>query len=178
MQYHPDRNPGDKHAEERFKEANEAYAVLSDADKRAHFDRFGTAGPAAGGGFTDTGFGTLFEDIFENFFSGGARSSRRSRAARGEDLQYELKITLEEAAAGVETKIQIPRLEPCDACRGTGVEAGSRPETCDPFHRRRGGPRTPRLPPGAPPRPQWQGAGPPKPPPRTPGPGGGRPPAQ
>src|SRR2546428_4626476 len=126
MQYHPDRNPGDKHAEERFKEANEAYAVLSDADKRAHFDRFGTAGPAAGGGFTDTGFGTLFEDIFENFFSGGARSSRRSRAALGEDLQYELKITLEEAAAGVETKIQIPRLEPCDACRGTGVEAESR----------------------------------------------------
>src|SRR5439155_27002141 len=141
MQYHPDRNPGDKHAEERFKEVNEAYAVLSDPEKRAHFDRFGTA-PTTGGGFTDTGFGTLFEDIFENFFSGGGRSSRRSRAARGEDLQYELKITLEEAAAGVETKIQIPRLEPCDACRGTGVEAGSRLETCDLCHGRREARRT------------------------------------
>src|SRR2546428_10636078 len=158
MQYHPDRNPGDKHAEERFKEANEAYAVLSDADKRAHFDRFGTAGPAAGGGFTDTGFGTLFEDIFENFFSGGARSSRRSRAARGEDLQYELKITLEEAAAGVETKIQIPRLEPCDACRGTGVEAGGPPRTGDPRPRPRAGPRPPGLPPGAHPPPPRDGA--------------------
>ncbi|OLC11311.1 MAG: molecular chaperone DnaJ, partial [Candidatus Rokubacteria bacterium 13_1_40CM_69_96] len=159
MQYHPDRNPGDKHAEERFKEANEAYAVLSDADKRAHFDRFGTAGPAAGGGFTDTGFGTLFEDIFENFFSGGARSSRRSRAARGEDLQYELKITLEEAAAGVETKIQIPRLEPCDACRGTGVEAGSRLETCDLCHGRGEVRRTHGFLTVAQPCPKCQGAG-------------------
>jgi len=137
MQYHPDRNPGDKHGEERFKEISEAYAVLSDPEKRAHFDRFGTVGPAAGGGVADTGFGTLFEDIFENFFSGGARSSRRSRATRGEDLQYELKITLEEAAADVETKIQIPRLEPCDACGGTGVEPGGRLETCD-FCRGRG----------------------------------------
>jgi len=159
MQYHPDRNPGDKHAEERFKEANEAYAVLSDADKRAHFDRFGTAGPAAGGGFTDTGFGTLFEDIVENFFAGGARSSRRSRAARGEDLQYELKITLEEAAAGVETKIQIPRLEPCDACRGTGVEAGSRLETCDLCHGRGEVRRTHGFLTVAQPCPKCQGAG-------------------
>jgi molecular chaperone DnaJ len=131
MQYHPDRNPGDKGAEERFKEVNEAYAVLSDPEKRAQFDRFGTVGPAPGGGFTDTGFGTLFEDIFENFFSAGAGSNRRSRATRGEDLQYELKITLEEAAAGVETKIQVPRLEPCEACQGTGVEPGSRLEPCD-----------------------------------------------
>src|SRR3989454_3978824 len=150
MQYHPDRNPGDKDGEERFKEVSEAYAVLSDPEKRAHFDRFGTVGPAAGAG--DTGFGTLFEDIFENFFSGGARSSRRSRASRGEDLQYELKITLEEAAAGVETKIQIPRLEPCDACGGTGVEPGSPLDTCG-FCRRRGeGPRTPGFLPGARPR--------------------------
>ena len=130
MQFHPDRNRGDKDAEERFKEANEAYAVLSDPDKRAHYDRFGTAGPGVGPGFGDTGFGTLFEDIFENFFSGGGRG-RGSRAARGEDLQYELKITLEEAAVGLETKIQIPRLERCEACAGAGVEPGSRLETCD-----------------------------------------------
>ncbi|PYN31251.1 MAG: molecular chaperone DnaJ [Candidatus Rokuibacteriota bacterium] len=130
MQFHPDRNRGNKEAEERFKEVNEAYAVLSDPDKRAHFDRFGTAGPGAGPGFGDTGFGTLFEDIFENFFSGGGRG-RGSRAARGEDLQYELKITLEDAAAGLDTKIQIPRLERCEACSGAGVEPGSRLETCD-----------------------------------------------
>jgi len=130
MQYHPDRNRGNKEAEERFKEVNEAYAVLSDPDKRAHFDRFGTAGPGVGPGFGDTGFGTLFEDIFENFFTGGGRG-RGSRAARGEDLQYELKITLEEAAAGLETKVQVPRLETCETCGGTGAEAGTRRVACD-----------------------------------------------
>ena len=130
MQFHPDRNPGNKQAEERFKSVNEAYAVLSDPDKRAHYDRFGTVGGAAG--FGDTGFGTLFEDIFENLFTGGGgRGGRRSRAARGEDLQYELKITLEEAAAGVETKIQIPRLEACEHCTGSGMEPGSRRITCE-----------------------------------------------
>ena len=130
MQYHPDRNPGDKQAEERFKEINEAYACLSDPDKRAHYDRFGTApGTGSSSGF-DAGFGSLFEDIFENFLGGGGRS-RRTRAARGEDLQYELKITLEEAAAGFETKVQIPRLENCEACGGTGSEAGTRKVTCD-----------------------------------------------
>ena len=128
MQYHPDRNRGDKDSEERFKEVNEAYAVLSDPNRRAHFDRFGTA-PGAGQGFGE-GFGTLFEDIFENFFSGTGRG-RRARAARGEDLQYELKLTLEDAASGSEPKIQIPRLERCDACAGAGAEPGSRPETCD-----------------------------------------------
>lgn len=127
MQYHPDRNPGDKQAEERFKEANEAYAVLSDPDKRAHYDRFGTAGLA--GGLGDAGFGTLFEDIFESFFTGGG-GGRRGRAMRGEDLQYELKITLEEAAAGVETKVQIPRPEPCATCHGSGIEAGHKREVC------------------------------------------------
>ena len=129
MQYHPDRNPGDAQAEDRFKEVNAAYAVLSDPDKRAQFDRFGTVGPT--GGFGDTGFGTLFEDIFENFFSGGGGRGRRSRAGRGEDLQYDLKLTLEEAAAGLETKIQIPRLERCEACAGTGADPGSRRVTCE-----------------------------------------------
>jgi molecular chaperone DnaJ len=133
MQFHPDRNPGDKQAEDRFKEANEAYAVLSDPDKRAHYDRFGTV-PGAGG-FAEPGFGSLFEDIFESFFTGSGRG-RRSRAARGEDLQYEMKISLEEAAAGVETKIQVPRMEPCEACHGSGVEAGSRRATCDMCHGR------------------------------------------
>jgi molecular chaperone DnaJ len=129
MQYHPDRNPGDQQAEERFKEINEAYAVLSDPDKRAHFDRFGTA-PGTGAGGFDSGFGSLFEDIFDNFLGGGGRG-RRSRAARGEDLQYELKMTLEEAAAGLETKIQIPRLEACETCGGTGAEPGTRKTPCD-----------------------------------------------
>jgi molecular chaperone DnaJ len=130
MQYHPDRNPGDKEAEERFKAVSEAYAILSDPDKRGQYDRFGTVGPA--GGFGDTGFGTLFEDIFENFFTGGGRGGgRRTRAARGEDLQYELKISLEDAYAGLETKIQIPRLERCARCDGSGLPPGSRRETCD-----------------------------------------------
>jgi molecular chaperone DnaJ len=129
MQFHPDRNAGNKQAEERFKAVNEAYTVLSDPDKRAHYDRFGTAGGP--GGFGDAGFGTIFEDIFENLFTGGGGRGRRPRAARGEDLQYELKITLEEAANGVETKVQIPRMEACEHCTGTGVEPGSRRVTCE-----------------------------------------------
>ena len=128
MQCHPDRNPGDKQAEERFKEINEAYAVLSDPDKRAHYDRFGTA-PGNGPSF-DAGFGSVFEDIFENLLGGGGRG-RRTRAARGEDLQYELKISLEDAAAGFETKVQIPRLEACETCRGTGSEPGTRKVACE-----------------------------------------------
>ena len=129
MQYHPDRNPGDKEAEERFKEINEAYAVLSDPDKRAHYDRFGTA-PGGGAGGFEGGFGSLFEDIFENFLGGSGRG-RRTRAARGEDLQYELKITLEDAAAGLETKVRIPRLESCEPCGGSGAEPGTRRVACE-----------------------------------------------
>ena len=127
MQYHPDKNPGNKDAEERFKEVNEAYAVLSDADRRAHYDRFGTAGPGAGGFTAD--FGSLFNDLFD-VFSGGGRG-RRPRVFQGEDLQYELKITLEQAASGLESKVQIPRLESCDACAGSGSEPGSKPVTCE-----------------------------------------------
>lgn len=127
MQYHPDKNPGDKAAEERFKQISEAYAILSDPDKRAQYDRFGTVGGA--GGF-ESGFGTLFEDIFENFFSSGSRG-RRTRVSRGEDLQYELKLTLEEVATGIETKVQIPRLETCETCSGTGAEPGTKRTTCE-----------------------------------------------
>ena len=128
MQFHPDRNPGDAKAEERFKEVNAAYAVLSDPDKRAHYDRFGTADPGRGG-FADPGLGTLFEDIFENFLGGGR--GRRTRAAQGEDLQYELKITLEDAARGLETKIQVPRLDRCEPCGGSGTEPGTQRAVCD-----------------------------------------------
>ena len=133
LQYHPDRNPGDKRAEERFKEISEAYAVLSDPDKRAHYDRFGTAP----GGGVDAGVGSLFEDLLENFFAGGGSGrGRRSRGLRGDDLQYELKMTLEEVATGLETKIQIPRLERCETCAGSGAEPGTRPVPCDTCHGR------------------------------------------
>jgi len=127
-QHHPDKNPGDARAEERFKEISEAYAVLSDPDKRAHYDRFGTA-PGPGGGPGDVGFGTIIEDLFEGFFGGGG-GSRRTRARRGDDLQYRLEISLEEAAQGLETKLQIPRHETCEVCRGSGQEPGTTPETC------------------------------------------------
>jgi molecular chaperone DnaJ len=127
MQYHPDKNPGDKVAEDRFKEVNEAYAVLSDPDKRTYYDRFGTAAPGAGGFSGD--FGSLFNDLFD-VFAGGGRG-RRQRVFQGEDLQYELKITLEQVATGLETKIQIPRMETCDACAGSSMEPGSRRVACE-----------------------------------------------
>ena len=127
--YHPDKNPGDKAAEERFKEVNEAYAVLSDPDKRAQYDRFGTVSGAGGG--QDVGFGTIFEDLFEGFFGGaGGERGRRTRARRGEHLRYDLEVTLEEAAEGLESKLQIPRLESCEGCKGTGQQPGTQPETC------------------------------------------------
>jgi len=128
MKHHPDRNPGDKGAEERFKVINEAYAILSDPDRRAQYDRFGRA-DLPPGGIDLGGFGDLFEDIFEGFFTGGARGAR-SRIRRGDDLRYDLEITLEEAAKGVETRVQIPRLESCEACKGSGVEPGSRRVSC------------------------------------------------
>ncbi len=129
LQYHPDRNPGDTKAEERFKEISEAYSVLSDPDKRAQYDRFGTVEVGAGVDVSDLGFGSLFDDIFEGFF-GGAPRGRRSRGRRGEDLQYELEVSLEEAAAGLETKLQIPRLELCETCKGSGLEPGAKRQVC------------------------------------------------
>jgi molecular chaperone DnaJ len=138
LKYHPDRNPGDKQAEEHFKEAAEAYSVLADAQKRAAYDRFGHAGVGAGagaGGFDPTIFAD-FNDIFGNlgdFFGfgdifGGGR--RRGGPQRGSDLRYDLEISFEEAARGSETTIQIPREETCETCNGSGAAPGTSAETC------------------------------------------------
>jgi molecular chaperone DnaJ len=128
--HHPDKNPGDTSAEERFKDIGEAYAVLSDAEKRESYNRFGTAGRGAEGfGDFDPGFGSIFDDIFEGFFGGRAGRSTRS-AHRGADLRYNLEIRFEDAASGVEKEIVVPRLETCATCRGSGAKAGSQPVVC------------------------------------------------
>jgi molecular chaperone DnaJ len=128
MRHHPDRNPGDGEAEERFKAINEAYAVLSDPDKRAHYDRFGRVDVPPGGFGVDLGgLGDLFEDLLGGFVGG---AGRRGRGRRGDDLRYDLELTMEDAASGLETKLQIPRLETCEPCRGSGVEPGSSRVTC------------------------------------------------
>jgi len=139
MKYHPDKNPGDAAAEEKFKEAAEAYAVLADGEKRSLYDRFGHAGvkgaAGAGAGFDPNVFAEFgdFADILGNMFGfgdlfGGGR--RRGGPQRGADLRYDLEITFEEAAKGTETTIQIPRHELCDTCRGSGAAPGSSPTTC------------------------------------------------
>jgi molecular chaperone DnaJ len=139
MKYHPDRNPGDKAAEEKFKEAAEAYAVLADPEKRGLYDRFGHAGvgsaAGAGAGFDPSVFNEFgdFSDILGNMFGfgdlfGGGR--RRGGPQRGADLRYDLEITFEESASGTETTIQIPRQEACDTCGGSGAAAGSSPTAC------------------------------------------------
>ncbi len=137
MKYHPDRNPGDREAEARFKEINEAYEVLRDPQKRAAYDRFGhaafeagAAGGGAGGGgggFDFSAFTEAFEDLFAEFMGGGRR---RAAATRGADLRYNLTITLEEAFAGKRVQIRVPTAVPCEACRGTGSEGGAEPQTC------------------------------------------------
>ncbi|MEO5858860.1 MAG: molecular chaperone DnaJ [Pyrinomonadaceae bacterium] len=130
VQHHPDKNPGDAVAEEKFKECAEAYAVLSDSQKRAQYDRFGHGG-MGGAGF-DPGFSNI-EDIFDIFGFGdmfGGRQRTRSRVQRGSDLRYDLEITLEEAANGKDEKLEIPRLESCEECKGTGAEKGTTAENC------------------------------------------------
>lgn len=130
VKHHPDKNPGDAEAEEKFKEAAEAYAVLSDSQKRASYDRFGHSA-GAGAGF-DPGFSNI-EDIFDLFGFGdmfGQRGGRRTTVQRGADLRYDLEITLEEAATGKEEKLRIPRLETCGECDGKGAEKGTSAETC------------------------------------------------
>jgi molecular chaperone DnaJ len=140
LQWHPDRNPEKKEeAEQNFRMASEAYSVLSDPQKRPVYDRFGHAGLGARGGFEANGVNsTIFEefhDILGDLFgfdaaSGGGRRGRASRAQRGADLRYDMSLTFEEAAAGVDTKIRISRHENCEACKGTGAKAGTGSVTC------------------------------------------------
>lgn len=143
-QYHPDLNPGNAEAEAKFKEANEAYEVLSDAQRRARYDQFGHEDPAAGaggggysyGGFSG-GFGDIFEDLFGGAFGGfgGGGAQRASNGpARGSDLRYNMTLAFEEAVFGVKKDITITRNENCDACSGTGAKAGTSPVTCSTCH--------------------------------------------
>jgi len=136
LKYHPDRNPGDAKAEEAFKEAAEAYAIVSDPEKRSLYDRFGHQGVSAGAGGFDPNAFAGFEDIFGNLgdlfgfgeMFGGRR--RRSGPQRGADLRYDLEISFEESFTGTETPIQIPREETCETCAGSGAAPGTSPETC------------------------------------------------
>jgi molecular chaperone DnaJ len=141
VKYHPDKNPGDPHAEEKFKELGEAYDVLIDADKRAAYDRFGHAAFSQGMGGRAGGFHDPFDifrevfggggggGIFETFFGGGATTDRQGRQ-RGSDLRYDMQITLEEAAFGVDKEIEVRKLDTCAKCSGKGAEPGSRTINC------------------------------------------------
>ncbi|HET7287083.1 MAG TPA: DnaJ domain-containing protein, partial [Pyrinomonadaceae bacterium] len=137
VKYHPDKNPNDATAEEKFKEAAEAYSVLSNDEQRKRYDRFGHAGvssSAGAGAWGAPGFGGI-EDILGDLFGfgdvfGGARGGRRTSAQRGADLRYDLEISLEEAANGMTAQLRIPRLELCETCKGSGAAEGSQPESC------------------------------------------------
>lgn len=134
-QYHPDINPNNKEAEAKFKEISEAYAVLSDTQKRQQYDRFGHAGLNGGAGFEGFGdFGFGFDDIFESFFGGspfGRSTGRQKRGPRrGADLKYTLEITFNEAAFGTNKEIRINRMQACNVCGGMGSKPGTSPETC------------------------------------------------
>ena len=136
MKHHPDRNPDNPKAEEHFKEAKEAYEILSDAAKRQAYDQFGHAGVdpqgGMGGGAGMGGFADAFSDIFGDIFGGGrgGMGGGRSNVYRGADLRYTLEISLEEAARGTETRIRIPTMAECETCHGTGAKKGSEPKTC------------------------------------------------
>src|SRR3954469_23817679 len=146
MQYHPDRNPGDKTAEEKFKEAAEAYEILSDQDKRAQYDRYGHAGVSSNGRGGHPGgmnmedifsqFGDIFgEDIFGSFFGGGgggarSRGAQRARGVRGSNLRIKLKLTYEEIAKGVTKNIKVKKYIPCNTCNGSGAKDKGSVQTC------------------------------------------------
>jgi molecular chaperone DnaJ len=133
MQHHPDRNPGDKDCEHRFKEINEAYDVLKDGDKRAAYDRFGHAAFEQGGGAAH-GFGadfaSTFADIFEGVFGMGGGRGRASGRERGADLRYNMEITLDEAFTGKTAELRLPTSVTCETCSGTGARAGTKPKVC------------------------------------------------
>src|SRR5215212_2040227 len=134
MQHHPDRNPGDKECEQRFKELNEAYDVLKDGNKRAAYDRFGHAAFEQGGG-GGPGFGadfaSTFSDIFDDLFGMGGRGRGRGNGReRGADLRYNMEITLEEAYGGKTAEVRLPTSVTCEKCSGTGAKPGSKPKTC------------------------------------------------
>ena len=136
MQHHPDRNPGDPHAEERFKECTEAYSVLIDVEKRQRYDQFGHAGVNGGGGFSGFDpsafgdFSDIFGDIFGDLFGVNMSGGRRGRAQRGGDARADLTLTFEEAAFGKKTQIKIRRYETCDTCRGSGSAGQRAPSVC------------------------------------------------
>jgi len=139
MKYHPDRNPDDKEAEHKFKEATEAYEILSDESKRQAYDQYGHAGvdPQAGGfggGGGNGNFGDIFGDVFGDIFGGGGRGGQRNGPQRGSDLKYNLELTLEQAVKGAEVKIRVPTLNECDTCHGSGAKDGSKPVTCNTCH--------------------------------------------
>ncbi|MCQ4258594.1 molecular chaperone DnaJ [Stutzerimonas stutzeri] len=135
MKHHPDRNPGDKAAEDSFKEANEAYEVLSDASKRQAYDQYGHAGvdpqmgAGAGAAYGNANFSDIFGDVFSDFFAGG-RGSSRGGAQRGSDLRYTLELDLEEAVRGTTVTIRVPTLVECKPCDGSGAKKGTAPVTC------------------------------------------------
>ena len=141
MKFHPDRNPNDKEAEERFKEAKEAYEVLSDAQQRAIYDQHGHAGIEAsrqgggggggGAGFGGQDFGDIFGEVFGDIFGGGGRRGQRSQVYRGADLRYDLELDLHQAVFGHAAEIDLPKLVECETCHGSGAAKGSSPTTCD-----------------------------------------------